>query len=332
MLKVGIIGLGVGERHASIYENDPRCDLLGIYDFDDKKLKYLKSKFPNVKVYNSDLEILSDEKIDLVSIASYDNYHFKQILKAINNNKHVMVEKPICLNKEELSQIIKAKSKKKNIRISSNLILRANQRMVDIKNDISLSRFGDIYYLEADYFWGRISKLNGWRSEMEYYSIILGAAIHMIDLVIWMLGSNPISVYALGNRIGSKNTRLEFNSFAVMLLKFPNDLIVKITGNGPCAHPHFHGVKIFGSKRTMIHNFSESYFFERSRSGMVKKDLSKQNFKNNKKDKIITNFIDSILDTELSPIVNQKDIYNVMAVCFAAEKSIATKQMVNIVY
>ena len=97
------------------------------------------------------------------------------------------------------------------------------------------------------------------------------AAIHMIDLIIWMLGSNPISVYALGNRIGSKNTSLKFNSFAVMLLKFPNDLIVKITGNGPCAHPHFHGVKIFGSKRTMIHNFSESYFFERSRAGIIKK-------------------------------------------------------------
>ena len=117
-----------------------------------------------------------------------------------------------------------------------------------------------------------------------------------------------------------------------MLLKFPNDLIVKVTGNGPCAHPHFHGVRIFGSKRTMIHNFSDSYFFERSRSGIIKKDLNNQNFKNNKKDKIITNFIDSILNPESSPIVNQKDIYNVMAVCFAAEKSIETKQMVNVIY
>ena len=37
----------------------------------------------------------------------------------------------------------------------------------------------------------------------------------------------------------------------------------------------------------MIHNFSESYFFERSRAGIIKKYLSKQNFKNNKKDKIL---------------------------------------------
>ena len=38
-----------------------------------------------------------------------------------------MVEKPICLNKEELNQIIKAKAKKKNIRISSNLILKKSK-------------------------------------------------------------------------------------------------------------------------------------------------------------------------------------------------------------
>ena len=86
MFNVGIIGLGIGERHANIYEKHAKCNLLGIYDFDSKKLKHIKSKFPYVKVYNSDLEILNDEKIDLVSIASYDNYHFKQILKAINNN------------------------------------------------------------------------------------------------------------------------------------------------------------------------------------------------------------------------------------------------------
>ena len=332
MLNVGIIGLGVGGKHANIYENDARCNLLGIYDFDDEKLKYFKSKFPNIKIYNSDLEILNDEKIDLISIASYDNYHFKQIINAINKNKHVMVEKPICLNKKELNQIIKAKAKKNNIKLSSNLVLRANQRMIGLKNDIRSSRFGDIYFIEADYFWGRIEKLNGWRSKMNYYSIILGAAIHMIDLVIWMLDSKPISVYALGNKIGSKNTKLTFNSFAVILLKFSNDLIVKITGNGPCVHPHFHGVRIFGSKQTMIHNFSESYFFDRYKSRINKNDLITKNSQNTNKDKVITNFIDSILNPEMSPIVKQKDIYDVMSICFAAEKSTFTKQMVKINY
>ena len=158
MLNVGIIGLGVGERHAEVYEADSRCNLAGAYDFDILKLNNLKTKFPNVKIYNSDLEIFDDEKIDLVSIASYDNYHAEQILNAIDKNKHVMVEKPICLSKKELDQIIEAKSKRKNLKLSSNLVLRSDHRMIDLKNDIKMSRLGDIYYLEADYFWGRINK------------------------------------------------------------------------------------------------------------------------------------------------------------------------------
>ena len=181
-----------------------------------------------------------------------------------------MVEKPICLNKKELDHIIKAKEKNKNILLSSNLVLRANPKMIDIKKDVILSNFGSIYYFEADYFWGRTAKFNGWRSKMDYYSIILGAAIHMIDLAIWMFGSKPISVFAMGNNIGSKDTRLKFNSFAVILLKFSNGLIAKVTGNGPCAYPHFHGIKVFGSKRTLVHNFYESFYLEKINRKLIK--------------------------------------------------------------
>ena len=332
MLNVGIIGLGVGERHAEVYESDSRCNLAGAYDFDNVKLNNLKSKFPNVKIYKSDLEILNDEKIDIVSIASYDNYHFKQILTALHKNKHVMVEKPICLKKEELNQIIKVKSEKKNLKLSSNLVLRSSRRMIDIKKNIKLSTYGDIYYFEADYLWGRIGKFNGWRSKMDYYSIILGAAIHMIDLVMWFFDSKPISVYALGNKIGSKKTKLKFDSFAVMLLKFSDDVIVKITGNGPCVHPHFHGIKIFGSKKTIIHNYSESYLFDRCKEEINKKNQKNQNLYDKNKSKLISNFIDSIVNPKSVPIIKQEDIYGVMCVCFAAEKSIKTNQMVKVNY
>ena len=46
-----------------------------------------------MKIYESDQEIIGDD-IDLISIASYDNYHHEQVINAIKN-KHVMVEKPM---------------------------------------------------------------------------------------------------------------------------------------------------------------------------------------------------------------------------------------------
>ena len=89
MLNVGVIGLGVGERHVNVYKNDVRCHLIGIHDFNHKKCEILKSKFPRMKIYRSDNEIINDENIDLISIASYDNYHFKQVMNSLKKNKHV---------------------------------------------------------------------------------------------------------------------------------------------------------------------------------------------------------------------------------------------------
>ncbi len=332
MINAAVIGMGVGERHAEVYEQDSRCNLVGICDFDVKKQKFFKKKYPQTKIYHQDKEILNDKKINAVSIASYDNYHFKQVMNAIENNKHIIVEKPICLKKYELDQIIAAKNNKCDLILSSNFVLRTNEIFSKFRNDILSSYFGDLYYLEADYYWGRINKFNGWRSEMDFYSIILGAAIHMIDLMMFMLSSKPISVYALGNKLGSKNNKLNFDSFVVILLEFPENLIVKITGNGPCVHPHFHNLKIFGSEKTAVHNYYDSYYLNRLSSGFKKADIDNILSKNGSKNKVISSFIDSIIRPGIKPIVQQNDIFNVMNVCIAAEESIKINKPVNIEY
>ena len=44
----------------------------------------------------------------------------------------------------------------------------------------------------------------------------------------------------------------EYNSFVTLNLIFKNKLIVKITGNGPCVHPHFHGLKYLAHKKHLL--------------------------------------------------------------------------------
>ena len=56
-----------------------------------------------------------DNSIDIVSIASYDNYHCDQIVRAFHNGKHVMAEKPICLNRNEMEKIIDAQERSNNL-------------------------------------------------------------------------------------------------------------------------------------------------------------------------------------------------------------------------
>jgi len=332
MLNAGVIGLGVGEKHALAYENHKNIFLKTVCDFDHEKLKKLKTEFPNVSMETKDQSILENEDIDIVSIASYDNYHCDQIIRALNNGKHVMAEKPLCLNFDEMLKIYDTHKKTKELKLSANHVLRTNSRFIRLKDDVRNGEFGDIYFLEGDYFWGRHHKLFGWRAEMDFYSIILGAAIHMIDLVMWLLGTRPVSVQAIGNDIFNKNTNLKFNSFAVILIKFENGVIAKITGNGGCVHPHYHGLKVFGTKRTAIHNLDGSAYLTSSEPDSEPIPIDDPYPEKEARQKIIHSFVDSILDHTIAPIVTDNDVYDVMSVCFAAEEAMNTGNTVKVNY
>ena len=68
---------------------------------------------------------------------------------------------------------------------------------------------------------GQKKKLYGWRSNIKDYSITLGAGIHMIDLIMWLTNSKPISVYALGNNNATQGTKFKkkFRSNVVQVSK-----------------------------------------------------------------------------------------------------------------
>ena len=73
----------------------------------------------------------------------------------------------------------------------------------------------EIFYIEGDYIWGRKEKLIGWRSSIKNYSATLGAGIHLIDLIIWILNDKPKSVISFGNKIGTKDSKFKKKSFVI---------------------------------------------------------------------------------------------------------------------
>ena len=106
-INIGVIGLGVGRFHAINALNNSHCNLELICDLNSKKKLRLPKKLEKQSFTKNADDILFNKKIDLVCIASFDNYHFEHIIKALDNNKHVFVEKPICLNEKELKEIKK---------------------------------------------------------------------------------------------------------------------------------------------------------------------------------------------------------------------------------
>ena len=192
---------------------------------------------------------------------------------------------------------------------------------------------GPIYYLEADYFWGRIEKLiSGWRAEADFYSIIHGAAVHMIDLIIWLTGKKPIKVQALGNQIITKGTKQKNNDFAVILMEFENQMNVKISAHGGCVHPHFHSLKIFGANSSFIHESTGSVWIESSDPNQKFKTESADYPAKTKRVGALISFLDTLNYDGNNALVTDDEVFDAISVCLAAEEALKTKKIVDIDY
>ena len=329
-IKVGIIGLGVGEQHIEGYQKHPDCEVTALCDFSKEKLAMAREKYPDKKITDNANEILEDPEINVVSIASYDNYHYEQIVKAIEHDKHIFVEKPLCLY-EDHAKYIKSLLKKKQLKMSSNLILRKCPRFRLVQKLIKEGKFGRLFHIESDYNYGRLNKITGgWRGKIDFYSVILGGGIHIIDLMLWLVGEDIDEVAAYGNSIASEKTNFRYNDMVVSVLKFNNGMVGKISANFGCIMPHFHSLSIYGTNATFINGLEYGMLFESRDPADGYKKITTP-FPGVHKGDFLFGFVDSILNGSRDE-VSQDDIFKSMSVCFAIEKAANQSTSVKVNY
>ena len=104
-LGVGIIGLGVGERHIDGYRQHIAAQVVALCDIDAGVRARVGARYPDLEIIANANDVIDDDRIGIVSIASYDDAHYSQVVRALQRGKHVFVEKPLCLTIEEFRNI-----------------------------------------------------------------------------------------------------------------------------------------------------------------------------------------------------------------------------------
>tara|TARA_B100001248_G_scaffold153417_1_gene115391 strand:- start:30277 stop:31272 length:996 start_codon:yes stop_codon:yes gene_type:complete len=324
-----VIGTGIGEKHIQAINNSKKSIVKIVCEKNKKKFPNLKKKFPKIFFTTNEDKIFYDKEVNLVSIASYDNDHFYQIIRCINSNKKkIIVEKPLCMSFSQLKKIAKLIRKDKQIKILSNLVLRSSSLFKIFRKKI-ISK--DLIYAELDYNWGRIHKLYGWRSKIKNYSLILGASIHMVDLMMWFFKKKPIKVSAIGNNIGVNKKKFDKEGFITLNLQFKDNAIVKLNANATGIYPHFHELKIFEKKKTIIHNLMNSFILKRNNQTITKKNYNSGYPDKQNRKKIIQQFIKDIQKNKKETI-SIKHQLDLMCVCFSALKALQTGKIQTIKY
>jgi predicted dehydrogenase len=319
-LRAAIIGLGVGEQHIAGYRRHPACEVVALCDLSPDKRDMARTRYPDMRVVTEAEAILEDPGIDIVSVASFDNFHATQVIGALEHGKHVFVEKPLCLHEEELLAIRAAHAARPRLKLSSNLILRKCPRFLQLRERIGAGDFGRLYYVETDYNYGRLHKIvDGWRGRLPFYSVVHGGGVHLIDLLLWLTGERPVEVTAYGNQIASQGSDFHNHDLVVALARFESGLLAKIGANFGCIHPHFHAVNVYGTRATFLNGVPTARLF-RSADPSHPPELIDTPYPRVHKGDFLYRFVDAIL-TDTDPEVPAEEVFAGMSVSLAIEQA-----------
>lgn len=194
-IMIGIVGFGgMGNWHRESLETIEGIQLAGIYDIAEERTIFAKEK--DIHTYNSLDELLADERIDLVLVATPNDYHKPIAIQAMKAGKNVISEKPVTLSSSDLQEMIDASEETgKFLTVHQNR--RWDEDFLTMKKIYDEHRLGDIYRIES-----RVHGSRGipgdWRQEKEHGGgMVLDWGVHLLDQMLMMLGDTKLKkVYA----------------------------------------------------------------------------------------------------------------------------------------
>lgn len=211
-LNIGVIGAGsISESHMSSYANHPHVQLVAIADLNLERAQKRADQYGFEQVTADYKALLANEKVEAVSICTWNNLHAEMAVAALEAGKHVLVEKPLAKTVEEALKIQEA-VKKSGKTLQVGFVRRHADNTKLVKKFIDNGDFGDIYYGKASIL-RRLGNPGGWFSDQERSGggPVIDLGVHIIDILWYLMGKPKVaSVSAntynkLGNRKNIQN-------------------------------------------------------------------------------------------------------------------------------
>jgi len=228
-LGIAIIGAGaIAGTHIDAYMQFPnRCEVRAVCDIFVDKAQYLIDyyKLPNAVAVKDFHDILTDERIDAVSICLPPSLHASTAVDCLKGGKHVICEKPMAGSLEECDQMIKAAEDNGKL-LSIVTQNRYKTPHMKTKQLLDAGAIGPVLFASINSFWWRGENYYDlwWRGtwEKESGGCVINHAVHHIDMMQWMLGM-PREVNAVISNVGHSNSECE--DVAIATLTYPHMMV-----------------------------------------------------------------------------------------------------------
>lgn len=189
-LNVGMVGVGQwGNNLLRNFAQAPRCHLAYICDLHEETLRKRAATYPDATPTSRFEDLLNDDTLDAVVIATKAVTHADLAMKALHAGKHVYVEKPLALSAGDAHKLNETAAKVGRKLMVGHLMIY-HPCMAMLQEMITGGELGDVYYLYCH----RVNLGVVRQDENAWWSL----APHDVSMICHLFDADPVSVAAHG--------------------------------------------------------------------------------------------------------------------------------------
>jgi len=213
-INVGVVGVGaMGHNHVRVYTRLKNANLLAVSDLMKGTLAEVSKKYNTVGFVDYD-NVLKMPEIDAVSVCVPTTYHYEVVMSAIEQGKHVLVEKPIAFTLKEAKKMVRA-ARKEGVKLATGHVERFNPAVLEAKKLLREKLIGEVVSVSA-------KRVGPFPPRIKDVGVTIDLAIHEVDVMAYLLDSPVSKVYA---HVGSRLEKCEYEDHAEIMMEFYNEAI-----------------------------------------------------------------------------------------------------------
>jgi len=310
-VRVGIMGVGipqgkpdeygVGSRHAQAYSRCKDADLVAVCDLKKERADLIAKRY-RTESYTDLEKMISENSLDLVSVCTPMDKHFRPTVTLLESGINVLCEKPLATNIKEAKTML-GKARKERVQLGVNFNRRQSVPWMTAKKEIDSGHVGQISHVLLCFKVGPCQFMH-----LPPYEILYQYHSHAFDMFRHLVGEIE-QVYA---RLSKVDTEAPTYKQASITLRFRNGAMGYLIGSG-IMPPH--GLtggpqyeefsEIVGTKETLIvRNVVDSIEIRdhETQSNVVKETPASERYYDATLDKSISCFVRCVATGKAFPI------------------------------
>jgi len=218
-------GAHVKDRMAPAAQRAGNTRLVAVCSRDLARARGYATDFGFARAYDDYAELLADDEVDVVYLATPNHLHERQTIQAAQAGKHVLVEKPMALTSFSAEAMVDA-CKSRGVKLGVGFHLRHHPAHVEIKRLLQAGTLGRPVVFRMEWLRANARRDGGWQDPEQVGAYIsMARGVHLLDLICFLTDQQPLEVTSMTD--GQRADR-PLEETALAILRMPDDVFCSI--------------------------------------------------------------------------------------------------------